>query len=193
MITTLIHIILFSILMGVLLLFDINLWIWLPAICVITITIQLLAMNSHCSRLMEGFLAKHKEQFNDPDEIGMMKTSPGIFIPQIYFFTHFAKTDMSASQGWVMALSVTAMVLGLVFKNYGVGIIGLVIFLIYLFTHIGGMFYSNIPEADMFGSVRRYLSKINKNVKTMTDSELEIYALKYQWIIEKLEVLNSRD
>jgi len=53
------------------------------------------------------------------------------------------------------------------------------------------MFYSNNPEADMFGSVRRYLSKINKNVKSMTDLELQIYARKYQTIIEKLKSIKQ--
>lgn len=191
MITTFIHLVSLSILMGFASLFGIYLWIWLPAVCVITITIQLLAMNAQCGRLMEGFLDKHKEQFDDPEEIGMMKTSPGIFIPQVYFFTNFARTDMAASLGWVRILSFIAIVLGLVFRNYVVGIIGLVVFLIYLFTQIGGMFYSNNPEADMFGSVRRYLSKINKNVKSMTDLELQIYALKYQTIIEKLRSIEQ--
>lgn len=186
MITTFIHLVSLSILMGIASLFGIHLWIWLPAVNVITITIQLLAMNFQCGRLMEGFLIKHKEQFDDPEEISMMKTSPGIFIPQVYFFTNFARTDIAASLGWVRILSFIAIVLGLVFRNYVVGIIGLAVFLTYLFTQIGGMFYSNNPEADMFGSVRRYLSKINKNVKSMTDSELQIYALKYQTIIEKL-------
>ena len=162
MITTFIHLVSLSILMGVASLFGIHLWIWLPAVCVITITIQLLAMNSHCGRLMKDFLIKHAEQFDNPEEIGMMKTSPGIFIPQVYSFTSFARTDMAASLGCVRILSFIALVLGLVFGNYVVSIIGLVIFLVYLFTQIGGMFYSNKPEADMFGSVRRYLSKINK-------------------------------
>ena len=177
--------------MGVASLFGIQLWIWLPAICAITITIQLLTMNSQCGRLMEGFLIKHAEQFDDSEEIGMMKTSPGIFIPQVYFFTNFARTDMAASLGWVRILSFIAIVLGLVFRNYVVGIIGLAVFLIYVFTQIGGMFYSNNPEADMFGSVRRYLSKINKNVKSMTDLELQIYARKYQTIIEKLRSIKQ--
>ncbi len=191
MITTFIHLVSLSILMGFASLFGIHLWIWLPAVCVITITIQLLAMNSQCGRLMEGFLIKHKEQFDDPEEIGMMKTSPGIFIPQIYFFTNFARTDMGAAEGWVRILSFIAIVLGLVFKNYVVGIIGLAIFLVYLFTQIGRMFYNNNLELDTFVSVRRYLSKINKNVKSMTDSELQIYALKYQTIIEKLRSIEQ--
>jgi len=172
--------------MGATSLFGIHLWIWLPAVCAITITIQLLTINSHFGKLMEDLLIKHEEQFNDPEEIGMMKTSPGIFIPQVYFFTNFAMTDMAASLGWVRILSFIAIVLGLVFRNYVVGIIGIAVFLVYLFTQIGGMFYSNNPEADMFGSVRRYLSKINKNVKSMTDLELQVYAQKYQTIIEKL-------
>jgi len=50
---------------------------------------------------------------------------------------------------------------------------------------------SNNPEADMFSCVRRYLSKINKNVKSMTDMELKIYVLKYQTIIEKLKQMNE--
>ena len=191
MITTFIHLVSLSILMGVASLFGIHLWIWLPAVCTITITIQLLAMNSQCGRLMEGFLIKYADQFDDPEEIGMMKTSPGIFIPQVYFFTNFARTDMAASLGWVRILSFITIVLGLVFRNYVVGIIGLAVFLIYLFTQIGGMFYNNNPEADMFGSVRRYLSKINKNVKLLTDSELQIYALKYQTIIEKLRSIEQ--
>lgn len=185
-ITTFIHLVTLSILMGATSLFGIHLWIWLPAVCAITITIQLLTINSHFGKLMEDLLIKHEEQFNDPEEIGMMKTSPGIFIPQVYFFTNFAMTDMAASLGWVRILSFIAIVLGLVFRNYVVGIIGIAVFLVYLFTQIGGMFYSNNPEADMFGSVRKYLSKINKNVKSMTDLELQMYAQKYQTIIEKL-------
>ena len=191
MITTLIHLVSLSILMGVASLFGIHLWIWLPAVCAITITIQLLAINSTFSRLMENFLIKHTEQFDDPEEIGMMKTSPGIFIPQIYLFTNFFRTDMAAAGGWVRILSFIAIVLGLVFKYYVVGIIGLSIFLAYLFTQIDGMFYNNNLEADTFGSVRRYLSKINKNVKSMTDFELQIYALKYQTIIEKLKSIEQ--
>ena len=191
MITTFIHLVSLSILMGVISLFGIHLWIWLPAVCAITITIQLLAMNSQCGRLMKDFLIKHAEQFDNPEEIGMMKTSPGIFIPQVYLFTSFARTDMAASLGCVRILSFIAIVLGLVFGNYVVGIIGLAVFLIYLFTQIGGMFYCNNPEADMFGSVRRYLSKINKNVKSMTDLELQLHAQKYQAIIEKLRNINE--
>ena len=191
MITTFIHLLALSILMGVTSLFGIYLWTWLPVVCAATITIQLLAINSHFGQLMENFLIKHKEQFNDPEEIGIMKTSPGIFIPQVCLFTNFAQTDMGASLGWVRILSFIAIVLGLVFRNYIVSIIGIVIFLMYLFTQIGGMFYSNNPEADMFGSVRRYLSKINKNVKSMTDLELQLYAQKYQAIIEKLRNINE--
>jgi hypothetical protein len=190
-ITTFIHLVSLSILMGVASLFGIHLWIWLPAVCAITITIQLLAMNSQCGRLMEGFLIKHAEQFDDSEEIGMMKTSPGIFIPQVYFFTTFARSDMAASLGWVRISSFIAIVLGLAFRNYVVGIIGLSVFLIYLFTQIGGMFYSNNPEADMFGSVRRYLSKIGKNVKSMTDMELQIYVIKYRTIVEKLRSIEQ--
>ena len=175
--------------MVVISLFGIHLWVWLPAISSITITIHLLTMNSYFGRLMEGFLTKHADQFDDPEEIDMMKTSPGIFVPQICFFTNFAKTDMAASLGWVRILSFIAVLLGLVYKNYFVATLGLVIFLIYLFTHIGGMFYSNNPEANMFGCVRRYLSKINKNVKSMTDMELQIYALKYQTIIDILNTI----
>ena len=191
MITTFMHLGFLSISMGVLSFFGVHLWIWLPAISSITITIQLLSMNSHCSSLMDGFLKKYAEQFDDSEELGMMKASPGIFIPQVCFFTNFAMTDMAASLGWVRILSFIAIVLGLVFRNYVVGIIGLAVFLAYLFTKIGGMFYSNNPEADMFGSVRRYLSKINKNVKSMTDLELQIYALKYQTITEKLRSIEQ--
>ena len=191
MITTFMHLGCLSILMGVLSFFDIHLWIWLPVIFSVTITIQVLSMNSYCSGLMDGFLKKHADQFDDPEEIGMMKTSPSIFIPQVCFFTNFAGTDMAASLGWVRFLSFAAIILGLIFSNYIVGTIGLAVFLIYLFIHIGGMFYSNNPEADMFGSVRRYLSKINKNVKSMTDFELQEYALKYQTIIEKLRSIKE--
>lgn len=189
MITTFMHLAAISILMIIISLFNIHLWIWLPAISSVTITIHLLIMNAYFSSLMKLILTKHKAQFNDPDEVGMMKTSPGIFIPQVSFFTNFAATDMASSLGWVTILSFVAIVLGLAFRNYVVGIIGLAIFLIYLFTQIGGMFYHNNPKADMFGSVRRYLSKTNRNVKSMTDEELQIYAIKYQTIIDKLNAV----
>ena len=111
MITTFMHLGVLSILIGVLSFFGIRLWIWLPAISSITITIHLLIMNSYCSSLMNGFLKKYAERF-DSEELGMMKTSPGIFIPQVCFFTSFARMDMAASLGWVRILSFVAIVEG---------------------------------------------------------------------------------
>ena len=180
-----------SILMGILSIFGVHLWIWLPVISSITITVHLLIMNCYFKSLMEGFLSKYAEQFDDPEELGMMKTSPGIFIPQVVLFSNFARTDLGASLGWVRILSIIAIVLGLIFRDYAISAIGVAIFLLYLFTNIGSIFYQNNPKGDMFGSVRRYLSKAKKNVKLMTDMEIELYASKYHKIVEKLRSISQ--
>lgn len=187
MITAIMHLVTLSIFMGLLSMFGIHLWTWLPAIASITITIHLLVMNSYFKRLMEGLLNKYSGVFDDPEEIEIMKTSPGVFIPQVTLITGFARLDMAASLGWVRILSIIAVILGIIFKNYVVVLIGVLIFIMYLFSGIGGMFYFDNPEANMFLSVRRYLSKKKMNVKSMSDTQLEYYAMKYQGIVTKLQ------
>jgi hypothetical protein len=185
-VTTFMHLAAISLVMGLMSLFNIHLWLWLPAVCSMTITTHLFVMNAYFARVMKAILSKHMDQFNDPEEIGMMTNSPGIFIPQICLFTYFAKTDMGASLGWARLLSFAGVILGIVYKAYSLSIVGAVVFATYLFTHIGGMFYGYSQEANVFGRVRRYLSRIKKNVKSMTDEELQMYALKYLDICDKL-------
>ena len=191
MITTLMHLGALSICIGLLSIFRIYLWIWLPALASITITIHLLVLNSYFKSIMEGLLKKYSGVFEDAGEIEMMKTSPGVFIPQVTLITGFARSDIGASLGWVRILSIIAVILGIIFKNYIVVSIGAIVFLIYLFSGIGGMFYQNNPKADMFSSVRRYLSKKKMNVKLMSDTELESYAMKYQGVVIKLQELSK--
>ncbi len=187
MFTTFMHLGSISICMAVLSLFGIHLWIWLSAIASVTITIYSLVMNSYFKGLIKGFLAKHPDEFDNTDEMGIMTVSPGVFIPQIMQPSNLAATDLAASLGWARILSVLSVVLGLIFSNYIVLSIGGIVFLVYLFSHIGGMFYNNNPDADMFSSTRRYLSSKSINVKSLTDVELVSYAIKYEEIVRKLK------
>ena len=194
MINAILHLVVLSVFIGLFSMFGTNnYWIWLPAISSITISIHLLVINFfYFKKVMENLLNIYSSLFNDPEEIEMMKTSPGIFLPPTILFTEFAKLDVGASTGWITMLSTIGFILGIIF-NYFVALVCGIFFVIYLFSGINSMFYTGNQDSDMFCCLKRYLAKKKINIKSMSNNEIEYITEKYERIVIKLKKISKEN